>query len=204
MASDGSLGLAEHALWLTLETVVPLLTTSQNTTLLLEVLKADGWKSASGVVLSRVVVNLVNRNSGVSDVRLDGLLVDNWLDGLVDVVVNVLASKGWGGGASLLGLTSDGLITELGCLEAKTLLNFGITAMLKLALLNRGKVVVVLLSKTLLVVDWLDGGVVVVLVDLLVNSSLDLLVLVDVLSVTSDGWGNLLVNCSVVVARLGP
>jgi hypothetical protein len=38
------------------------------------------------VVCSSVVVNLVNRNSGVYNVGLDDLTVDYGLDGLVDVL----------------------------------------------------------------------------------------------------------------------
>lgn len=62
---------------LTLESVEALLTASQDTTLLLEVGHADDGKSRGGVVLGRVVVNLVDGDSGVDDSRLDGFCGDN-------------------------------------------------------------------------------------------------------------------------------
>ena len=36
----------------------------------------------------------MNGDGGVDNVGLDGLLVHNWLNGLVDVVVHMLASNG--------------------------------------------------------------------------------------------------------------
>ena len=63
---------AANAAWLTLEAVVALLTTGQDTALLLEVGHADGGQGGSGVVLGRVVVHLVDGDGGVDDVWLDG------------------------------------------------------------------------------------------------------------------------------------
>jgi len=40
------------------------------------------------------MVNLMNGDGGVDNIGLDNLLVDNGLDGLVDVMMNVLASDG--------------------------------------------------------------------------------------------------------------
>lgn len=58
---------------LTLEAVVALLTTGENTTLLLEVGHADRWESGGSVVLRGVVVNLMDGNGGVDDGRQDDL-----------------------------------------------------------------------------------------------------------------------------------
>lgn len=57
------------------ETVLALLTAGERAALCLELSHGDGGESRGGVVLSSVVVNLVNRNSGVGDVGLDGLCI---------------------------------------------------------------------------------------------------------------------------------
>jgi len=71
-ANTGSTESTTNRAGLTLEAIEALLTTSENTTLLLEVSHADNRESRGGVVLSSVVVNLVDGNSGVDDGRLDG------------------------------------------------------------------------------------------------------------------------------------
>lgn len=70
--------------WLTLKTVVTLLTAGQAPALLLEVGHAHSGKSGRCVVLSLVVVDFVDRDGGVDDRWLDSLLLDDWLDSLED------------------------------------------------------------------------------------------------------------------------
>lgn len=202
-ASGGSVGAANSA-GLTLEAIVALLTASQDTTLLLKVGHGDGRKGRGGVVLSSVVVNLVDRDGGVDNVRLDGLLVDDGLDGLVDVVVDVLTADGGCNRLRVHSLELGALISELGSLSSETLLDLGVVAVLERAVLDGGKVVVVLLGENLTVLDGLDGSVVVVLVNLLVNGSLDLLVLLELVALVGDSGSDLLMDSGVVVSRLGP
>lgn len=71
---------------LTLETVVALLTAGEDTALLLVVVHGDSWELRGRVVLSSVVVNLVDWHGSVCDVRLNDLLVNDRLNGLVDVL----------------------------------------------------------------------------------------------------------------------
>jgi hypothetical protein len=73
----------------TLELVVALLTAGKGTTLGLELLHGHGGQGSSLMVGGLVMVNLMNGNSGVDNVGLDGLLLDNGLDGLVDVLDDV-------------------------------------------------------------------------------------------------------------------
>lgn len=73
-----------------------------------------------------------------------------------------------------------------------------------LSLLNRDYVVVVLFGEDLSILDGLDRGVVVVLVDLTVNGSLDLLMAGLLNSLVHNGWGNLLVDGGVMFTRLVP
>lgn len=168
---------------LTLKAIVALLTTGENTTLLLVLGHGDWWELGGGVVLSSVVVDLVDWDGGVHNVRLDGLLVHNRLDGLVDVlggmlvevvhaarlqcthVVDVLARDGGASGAGLVSLNTSGGVLELSTLlRQATLVLLGVI-MLEGAVLDGNDVVVVCLGKDLLIGDGLDGGVVVVLED---------------------------------------
>lgn len=73
----------------TLELVVALLAASESTALGLELLHGHGWESSSLMVGSLIMVDLMDRDSGVDHVGLDGLLLDNRLDGLVDVLDDV-------------------------------------------------------------------------------------------------------------------
>jgi hypothetical protein len=195
---------ATNSAGLTLEAVVTLLAASQDTTLLLEVGHRDGRKSRGAVVLGSVVVNLVDGDGGVDNVGLDGLLVDNGLDGLVDVVVDVLTTDGGGNRLGVDSLDLSALVSKLGSLGSKALLDLGVVAVLERAVLDGGKVVVVLLRENLAVLDGLDRGVVVVLVNLLVDGSLDLLVLLELMALVGDSGSDLLVDSGVVVSRLGP
>ena len=130
-------------------------------------------------------------------------LLDHRLDGLVDVVVLVLASNNGcdvAGGGTLDSL--DG-VTVLGTLLCKASLNLVVAAVLVAAVLDGDDVVVVLLGEDLTVEHGLLSGVVVVLVNLLVDGGDVLLVLLPLDGLVLDGRGDLLVNSSVVLTRLG-
>ena len=78
---------AADVLGLAFEAVVALAAAAENAALFLELGHSHGWELRGLVVLSGVVVNLVDRDSGVDHAGLDGFLVDYRLDGLVDVLV---------------------------------------------------------------------------------------------------------------------
>jgi hypothetical protein len=135
--------------------------------------------------------------------RSELTLLDHRLDGLVNVVVLVLASNdrcdvaGSGTLNPLDGVTvGSALLCEAG-------LNLVVVAVLVAAVLDGDDVVVVLLGEDLTVEHGLLGGVVVVLVNLLVNSGDVLLVLLPLDGLVLDGGGDLLVNGGVVLTRLG-
>lgn len=202
-ASVGRGAVATDRAGLTLETIVALFAASQDTALLLELGHANSGKGRSGVVLSSVMVNLVDWDSGVGNVGLNGFLLNNGLDGLVDVMMDVLASKSRSDGLCVTLSTLDALVTELCGLGLETLGNIPVIAVLELAVLNGSKVVVVLLRENLAVLYGLNRGVVVVLVDLLVDGGLNILVTLTVDGLVCDTRGNLLVDSGVVVTRLG-
>ena len=130
-------------------------------------------------------------------------LLDHRLNGLVNVVVLVLASNNGcdvAGGGTLDSL--DG-VTVLGTLLCKASLNLVVAAVLVTAVLDGDDVVVVLLREDLLVEHRLLGGVVVVLVNLLVDGGDVLLVLLPLNGLVLDSRSDLLVNGGVVLTRLG-
>jgi hypothetical protein len=88
MAETAS-GAGTNVLGNTLELIVALLAAAKDTTLGLELVHGHGRQSSGLVVGSSVVVNLVDGDSGVDNIGLNDLLVDNRLDGLVNVLVDV-------------------------------------------------------------------------------------------------------------------
>lgn len=136
------------------------------------------------MVFGFILMNLVDGDGAVDNGWLDGLLVDHWLDVLVDVVVNVLADDSAADTLGVLcGIDVTGVL-ELSLLSCETLLDVVVVAVLDLAVLDTGHLVRVLLWEDLTVAHWLDRGVVVILVHLTVNGSVDILV---------AGWGDSLV-----------
>lgn len=87
----------------TIERIVARLGATKGAAGLLELGHGHGWEGAGGVVLGLVVVDLVDRLGRVDNVALDGLLLDDWLDVLVDVVVHMLASERGSLGVSVPG-----------------------------------------------------------------------------------------------------
>jgi hypothetical protein len=127
------------------------------------------------VVLGGRVVLLVDGDDGVDNFGGDGLLVDDGLDSLVDVVVDVLALDSRGGRCSVAGLVGMGGVLELGSLTLESLASLVVVAVVEFLVDGIFHHVVVLLREDLLMLDWLDGGVVMVLMDLAVDCLLDLL-----------------------------
>ena len=142
-----------------------------------EVVHGDGRELGSGVVLSLVLVDLMNRNSSVDDGWLNSLLLHDGLNVLVYVVVDVLTRDSGVGGGGVLGIANGAGILKLGLLGGEALLHVVIVAVLDVAVLNASHVMRVLLGHHLLVLDGLDGGMVVILVNFTVNSRLDVLML---------------------------
>jgi len=127
------------------------------------------------VVLSLVLVNLVHGDGGVDNGWLDRFLLDNWLDILVDMVVDMLTCDVGVGRCGVLSATNFAGILELGLLGRETFLYVLVVAVLDVAVLNASHLVAVLFWEYLTVLDGLNGGVVVILVDLTVDRCGDIL-----------------------------
>ena len=143
-------------------------------------------------MLRRGVVLLVDGNSGVDDFWGDGLLVDDRLDGLVDVMVDMLALDSWCGCGGVSGLVGVGGVLELSSFSFESLTCLVVVAVMEFLVDDGLHLVVMLLGEDLLVLDWLDGGVVVILVDLAVDGFLDLLMSGGLDVLARDTWGDAL------------
>ena len=109
-------------------------------------------------------------------------------------MVDMLTSNSWVNWSSVLSLANLTGILELRSLSIESLLYMVIIAMVDLLLLDSSEVVGMLLWKNLLILDWLDGSVMVILVDLTINGSGGLLM---------SGLANVLVGNSWVDYKKG-
>jgi len=82
---------ATNVAWLALEAIVALLPSTEHTTGLFEVGEVHSWERANFVMLGFSVMDLVDRNGCMHNLRLNCFAMDNRLDSLVDVMVDVLA-----------------------------------------------------------------------------------------------------------------
>jgi hypothetical protein len=87
----------------------------------LEVVHGHGWEGGSSVVLALVVMYLVHGDGCVHDAGLDGLLLNDGLDVLMDVVVDVLAYDVLTGALGVLDVTDFSCALELALLLGETL-----------------------------------------------------------------------------------
>jgi hypothetical protein len=83
-ANRASAERRSDGLGLTLETIDTLLASTKAAALSAELLHAHSGESRRSVVLGLVVMNLVDGDGGVDDGWLDGLLLDDGLNGLVN------------------------------------------------------------------------------------------------------------------------
>lgn len=180
-----------------------LLATAQGAALTGELVHGHGGEGGDLVVLGLVVVDFVHGDGGVHDGGLDRLLLDDGLDGLVNMVVNVLAGNGGRRNLGVRNLSHLTGVLELRRLGRDALLHVLRVAVLVLAVLDGSHGVRVLLGEDLLVLDGLDGGVEVVLVDLAVDNLLGLLLLLSVDALLLDGGVDALVDGGVMLAILG-
>jgi hypothetical protein len=169
----------------------------------LELVHADRGQGRRGVVTGGVMVDLVDRHRGVDDFGLDHLLLDHRLDGLVDMVVEMLALYGRGAALGVGGLGHDTLIVQLRSFGFQSLLSLPLVAVVKLAVLGPNHSVLVLLGQDLGVLDGLDGAVVMVLVDLLLDGSLDFFMLSGLDSLVLHRRSNTLMHGRIVMTSLG-
>ena len=97
------------------------------------------------MVLSLVVMGLVDGNCGVDDGWLDGFLLNNRLNGFMDVVVVMFAADDGLGSRSVLGLALSAVVFELGGFLFNASFDAASIAVVVLSVLNGHGIVVVCL-----------------------------------------------------------
>ena len=118
------------------------------------------------MVFRALMMSLVDRDCGVNNLRLDCLLMDDWLYSLVNVVVYMLADYLRGSSSGVSSLVGLGCVGEATEFSLYTRASFLLVVMSEFFLHLWCKVVGVLLWEDLLVRDGLNSGVVVILVNL--------------------------------------
>ena len=117
------------------------------------------------MVLSLVLVDFMDRVSGVHNGRLNSLLLDHGLDVLVYVVMDMLSCYCWSGGRGVLSFADCAGVLELCFLGGQTFIDVVIVSMLDVSVLHIMYLVAVLFWKNFTMLDGLDGGVMMVLMD---------------------------------------
>jgi hypothetical protein len=115
----------------------------------------------------------------------------------------MLASNSSCSALAMSGSIYTALILEAGLFFDEVPLCGVVVAVIKLAVLDSAELSSVLLRKHVAVLNGLDSTVVVILVNLLVDSSLNFLVEMRLNNFVLNSRGNSLVNSGVVVSRLG-
>jgi hypothetical protein len=128
------------------------------------------------VVLRFILMNFVDRDGSMNNRWLDRLFLYNRLDALVDMVVYMLACDRGSGRCAVLRLANCVRVFELPLLGGEAFFNVRIVAVLDVAVLDTSHLVSVFFWERLAVLDGLDSGVMVVLMDFSVDGCGGLLV----------------------------
>lgn len=155
----------------------------KTTALVSELIHRDCWELGCGVVFSFILVDFVDRDGSVHNTGLHRLLLNDRLNTLVDMMMHMLSRHRWRCRACVLCFSYFLPVLELRCFRFESLGNVIIISMLDVAVLDAPYLVGVRLGKHLLVLDGLDGGMVVVLVNFAVHGGGDIFV---------AGWGDIL------------
>lgn len=165
-----------------------------------ELVESLGRQDGSTVVHGFEMMCLMDGDGGVDNVRLNNLLVNDGLDMLVDVMVDTLTTDDRSGLLGSAGLVGDGCVLVPSGITLKGGSNVAIVAMVELLVLNGNDVVSVLLRKSLFVCDGLDGSMVMMLMNLLINSSGYMLMLVRHDMLLSGGSSNIFLDSGLVLS----
>lgn len=168
-----------------------------------ELVQSLGREDGSSMVHGGSMVSLMNRNSGVDDMRLNGLLLDDRLNMFVNMVMDTLASYNRSSGGRVGGAVSLAGVSELGSLSVESGTGLLLVSMVESLVLDGNEVVVVLLRKSLLVSDGLNSCVVVLLVNLLIESSSHVLMSVRADMLLGDMRPDILIDSGLVLSIVG-
>ncbi len=163
-----------NTLWLPFKGISPLLSPLKTTPLLSEFVHRDCGELRCRMVFGFILVNFVDGDDGVHNTRLDGFLVDHGLNTLMDMMMNMFPNHCWSRAACVLRFSYLLLVLELRCLRFESLADVIIIAMFNVTVFNATHLVCVRLGQYFFVLDGLDGGVVMVLVDFTIHGCGDI------------------------------
>lgn len=124
---------------------------------------------------------------------------------LVDVVVGMFASHGGQGCMALLRSCFGACALELSPFLIQTLFegSRGVLSVMMLTLLDRDDAMMVFFRQNLTILDWLDCGVIMILMDFSVDGCGHFFVLLLLDVFMGDGRGDLFMNGCVMLSRVG-
>jgi hypothetical protein len=193
-----------HGPRLAVEAVHAFLAAGQDASQPPELLHGDGGEGGCGVVLGLVVVDLVDGDGVVDDRRLDGLLADDWLDDLVDVVMDMLSGHRRGDCLGGLDRQLVAYIPELRCFLGESSVDLFMVSVVKDPLFYVPHDMMMCFGQNLAMGDGLDGGVVVMLMDLTVYGRSGLFDVGGSDCFLCYGWSDPLMQGGVMVTSPGP
>lgn len=183
-------------------------------------IESSGRQGSRLVMDSSVVVSFVNRHCRVNNLWLDGLFLDHRLDVVMDVVVGALPGDGGCCRSGMLGFVHGRRVLEFGGILCQGRINVCLVTMLNRLVLS-GKSIVGVLFRSVdyrsvcaqyngrdsrdslqdfLILERLHNSLMVILVDLLVDSGRNLFVLGRLDLLVHNGFSNLLVYRCLVLA----
>lgn len=158
------------------------------------------------MVLRFLVVDFVHGCSAVHNMGLNRLLVDDGLHMLVNMVVNMFPLSSWCLGLSASGRTDFASVlcqTKPSLLLRQCTIDPVMISVAELFVLGILVYMSMLLGEDLSVLDGLDSGVVMILVDFLVHWSVNLLVLSGLHMLMLNGGFDMLLDLGLVVTIPG-
>lgn len=158
----------------------------------------DSWENIALVDHGLVLDTLVNWNGGVDNMRLDSLTLNDWLDDIMNVVVNMFTDNGL---SRLGGLSWQdfAFISELSVLSLEDASNFLVFSVMVFSVFDWDHIVMVLFGVDNLILDWLNVDLMMVLMDFSVDSSCDIFVLLFSDTLVYNGRLGLLLDVDGVV-----
>ena len=157
----------------TLEAIVIDTLSIHNTALVFEFRHTDGVKRSRPMMFGGIVMGFMNWDGGVYDFWLDDLLVDHWLNCLMDVMMNMLPGNSRIDFLGFLFLRGKTLILERSSFLLESIGDMLLVAVVMSPLLHGHNVVAMLLGQYFGILHRLNRGVMVIFVNLFVNSCLD-------------------------------
>jgi len=176
---------------------------SESSALRSELIKSLHREGGGTVVHRGGMVGLVDGDCRMDNMRLNCFLLDNRLDMLMDMVMNSLSCHDRSSLSRSCGVVSCGCVLESGGFAVQGSPRVLLISMVKFLMLHRSHVMMVLLRKCLLVGNWLNCGMMMLLMNLLVKSSGYALVLMRLHDLLGNRRSDIFIDGGLVLSVVG-